>query len=75
MLMGKWYDRVDEPKYINNPSFAKLNEPHKTVHECGIRAVKLYNSGDIKGAVEQLEKVEIASKDVLSCLSDLESAN
>ena len=70
--LGKWYDSVDDPKYTNNPAFAKLKEPHRAVHDHGIKSVKLYNSGDINGAIEELRKVDDASKDVLSYLSELE---
>ncbi len=69
--LGLWYDKVDESKYLNNPIFVKLKEPHRIVHEHGIKAVELYNTGKIKEAIVEIQKVEEASKDVLKYLAEL----
>ncbi len=71
--LGKWYDNVTDAKYLNNPVFAKLKEPHRIVHEHGIKAVKYYNAGDINAAINEIKKVDEASRDVLNYLSELES--
>ncbi len=71
--LGKWYDQVNDPAYLNNPVFINLKEPHRLVHEHGIKAVELYNSGDLNGAMAEIEKVELASKDVIDGLKALES--
>lgn len=71
--LGKWYDTVEDPKYKNNPVFQKLIDPHKLVHEHGIQAVRYFNDGQMDQALHEIEKVEIASKDVLSMLAELEN--
>jgi methyl-accepting chemotaxis protein len=71
--LGKWYDKVEDTKYKNNPVFQKLVDPHKLVHEHGIQAVRYFNDGQLDKALHEIEKVEIASKDVLRMLSELES--
>ncbi len=71
--LGKWYHTVNDPAYRNNPAFDKLREPHRLVHQHGIKAVELYNSGNTKDALLEVEKVEEASKDVLSLLAELET--
>ncbi len=72
--LGKWYDKVEDPKYKNNPVFQKLIDPHKLVHEHGIQAVRYFNDGQLDKALHEIEKVETASKDVLSMLTELENA-
>lgn len=71
--LGKWYDKVEDPKYKNNSVFQQLIAPHKLVHEHGIQAVRYFNSGQLDKALHEVEKVEAASKDVLSMLVQLES--
>jgi len=71
--LGKWYDKVEDPKYKNNPVFQKLVDPHKLVHEHGIQAVRYFNDGQLDKALHEIEKVESASKDVLSMLAELEN--
>ncbi len=71
--LGKWYDQVEDPKYKNDPVFQKLIDPHKLVHEHGIQAVKYFNNGQMDKALHEIERVEIASKDVLSMLAKLEN--
>ena len=71
--LGKWYDNVTETKYKDNPVFRELTEPHRLVHDHGIQAVKYFNNGSIEDALEQIEQVETASKDVLRLLGELET--
>ncbi|MBC2605942.1 methyl-accepting chemotaxis protein [Pelagicoccus albus] len=73
--LGKWYDQVTEQKYRKNPVFQKLKGPHQLVHDHGIQAVRLYNDGDLDGAINEIKKVEEASQDVLSMLAELEKAS
>jgi methyl-accepting chemotaxis protein len=71
--LGKWYDSVEDSNYKQNKDFISLIQPHKRVHEHGIQAVKYFNDGNIKQALEEIKHVEIASVDVLSLLAKLES--
>lgn len=71
--LGKWYDAVRDPKYLNNPSFQALKGPHELVHKHGIQAVTLYNQKQVHEAMDEIAKVEAASVDVLRLLAELES--
>ncbi len=71
--LGKWYDGVDNPDYLNNSDFTALVQPHEKVHAHGITAVKLFNDGKMEAALQEIEKVEEYSKDVLQLLSQLEN--
>jgi len=73
--LGKWYDKVEDPKYLSNPSFKALKVPHRQIHEHGIKAVRLYNAGQVEQAIEEIKHVEEVSIEVLRLLSELESAN
>lgn len=70
--LGKWYDNVDKPAYLNNPIFKDLLRPHELVHKHGINAVHLYNDGGQQEAMKEIEQVEMYSKEVLRLLSELE---
>ncbi len=70
--LGKWYDKVDDPAYLKNPAFKELRGPHELVHKHGIQAVELYNKKQTREAMEEIAKVEEASKDVLRLLAELE---
>ncbi len=69
--LGKWYDKMDDPKYLKNPAFKRLAAPHRLVHEHGIQAVRYFNEGQPDMAVAEIAKVEAASKDVLRLLAEL----
>jgi methyl-accepting chemotaxis protein len=71
--LGKWYDAVSEQGYKTHPDFISLLEPHKRVHELGIQAVRHYNAGEMKQALEKIGQVDLASKEVLALLKKLES--
>jgi methyl-accepting chemotaxis protein len=71
--LGKWYDTLNDPQYTKNPAFKELVTPHKLVHDHGKNAARLYNSGNLQGALEEIVKVEAASEDVLRLLADLET--
>lgn len=70
--LGKWYYRVDDVSMKARREFAELEDPHAAVHRHGIEAVKLYNAGNIGGALSEIAEVEKASKDVLRLLKRLE---
>jgi methyl-accepting chemotaxis protein len=69
--LGKWYDGCRHGTLGQQPDFVAIDEPHEKVHRCGIDAVRRYNSGDIAGALRELECVEIASQQVLGGLRRL----
>lgn len=70
--LGIWYDNVKDESLRHNRAFKDLMEPHRLVHTHGIRAVSRYNSGDMEGALQELDQVETASGEVLRLLQQLE---
>lgn len=70
--LGKWYDNVKSPSYLQNPDFAELVAPHEKVHAHGIEAVKHFNAGRIEEALKEIAEVELYSKQVLALLKKLE---
>ena len=59
---GKWRDaRSLEGLTI-------IDQPHEAVHRHGRRAVELAAAGDRQGAVEEVEKMELASRDIFAAL-------
>lgn len=70
--LGKWYDAVQDTCYTQNADFKQLVDPHQKVHAHGIQAVRYYNDGNMSAALEEIAKVEDASKDVLALLTKLE---
>lgn len=70
--LGTWYYSDMAADLRDHPAFQALEGPHRLVHEHGIEATRLYNMGDLTGALGAIEKVEEASKDVLALLADLQ---
>ncbi|MBI5163654.1 MAG: CZB domain-containing protein [Magnetospirillum sp.] len=69
--LGKWYYGPGSMPYRNGPAYRQLEEPHRTVHQCGLEAVRLFNAGQVEGAMRLVEQVEEASKVVLAALDAL----
>ncbi|MDO8608192.1 MAG: methyl-accepting chemotaxis protein [Phaeospirillum sp.] len=69
--LGKWCLGPGSMPYRDHPAFHDLEEPHRTVHQNGIEAVRAFNGGQIEEAMRRVEIVEQASTRVLSCLDRL----
>lgn len=69
--LGRWCSTIDDPSIRNHPAFAALEEPHRMVHQHGIQAARLYQSGDIDGALHCVQLVAEASQGVMQALDDL----
>ncbi len=69
--LGKWYYGDASAGSRSHRAFAALEKPHELVHEHGKRAAGLFATGDLAGALGEIEKVEAASKDVLHLLDEL----
>jgi methyl-accepting chemotaxis protein len=69
--LGKWYDNASDPTTIKHPAFIALEKPHKAVHDHGIAAAKLYELGDLDGAMKEINQVATYSKDVVRFLESL----
>ena len=73
--LGKWYDAITDQGVRNHHAYLALEEPHRRVHEHGIKAAKLYNDSDLDGALAEIEMVKAASVDVLRLLRELAERN
>ena len=69
--LGKWYYGDASSASRTHRAFAALEKPHELVHEHGRQAARLFEAGDLAGALGEIEKVEAASKDVLRLLDEL----
>ncbi|PIW30013.1 MAG: chemotaxis protein [Rhodospirillales bacterium CG15_BIG_FIL_POST_REV_8_21_14_020_66_15] len=69
--LGKWYDAIKDPAIRSHSAYAAIAAPHKAVHDHGIQAARLYQQGDLDGAMDEIAKVAEASKDVLKYLDEL----
>ncbi|MBR9972165.1 methyl-accepting chemotaxis protein [Magnetospirillum sulfuroxidans] len=69
--LGRWCATVTDPGIRNHPAFAALEEPHRMVHQHGIDAARLYQSGDIDGALHCVQLAAQASQGVMQALDDL----
>lgn len=69
--LGKWYYSEDAKACQHHSAFAELEDPHKEVHAHGIEAVRLYNAGNVEGALAEIAQVDTYSKDVIRLLDEL----
>lgn len=69
--LGKWYYGDASRDSRSHRAFALLETPHALVHQHGKHAAKLFEAGDLPGALKEIEHVETASKDVLRLLDEL----
>ena len=69
--LGKWYDNVTDPTIKNHPAFAKMQAPHQQVHACGIKALELFELGQLHDALAQADLMNEASRQVLNLLDEL----
>jgi hypothetical protein len=70
--LGKWYYQGDGSKlYTHHKEFKELEDPHMRVHKYGIQALQMHDEGKTTEALEALHNMEIASEEVMQCLSGL----
>ncbi len=70
--LGKWYYSDASARLAGQAAFKELEAPHKRVHEHGIAAARLFKEGRTEAALEEIAKVEEASRDVLRLLDALQ---
>jgi len=70
--LGHWYYEGEGRSYQNVASFRAIESPHKLVHQYGLAALSAHEKGDDSEVMAHLEKMEEASKEVISLLTDLE---
>ena len=69
--LGKWYYGEGSTPYKNNDAFKGLENPHMRVHTAAKDIVRLFNAGDRVTALNEYRKLEEASKEVVSGLTQL----
>ncbi len=69
--LGRWYYGEGRERFGDHPDFRALEEPHERVHRFGIEAAKLFQDGDLEGALAAIAEVEKASKEVVERLARL----
>jgi methyl-accepting chemotaxis protein len=74
--LGKWYEQGEGRRlFASVPSYPKLAEPHKTVHEMVKMAVECTRAGtceeNVEAIVEDFEKAEKASLRLFTLLDEM----
>ncbi|MEX6723483.1 methyl-accepting chemotaxis protein [Parapedomonas caeni] len=69
--LGKWYYSDAAAPYRCSHAFAELEGPHALVHRHGKEAARLYAEGREEEALAEINKVEVASEDVVRLLEEL----
>jgi methyl-accepting chemotaxis protein len=74
--LGKWYlDGIGKEKFSNCPSFSKMSQPHKAVHESIQKAVKCVKDGTCHSSANNVmtyfQEAQKASKDVVRILDSM----
>lgn len=73
--LGKWYFEGDGHECFSRlPGFVEMDQPHQRVHSHGKAAVAAYYTGDHTLCIDETEKMEIASIEVLNHLESMASA-
>lgn len=70
--LGKWYyEGYGSRHFQKSNSFKAIEVPHKTVHESGRAALKAAKEGDTHAMLAQLDKMEVASLQVVVHIESL----
>ncbi|CAO3411359.1 methyl-accepting chemotaxis protein [Azospirillum largimobile] len=72
--LGKWYYGPSSMAYRAHSAFARLEAPHRLVHDHGKAAARAYLDGDMERALAEVAEVESASRDVIALLDTLDKA-
>ena len=70
--LGKWYYSVNDTTLSACSDFREIEAPHQRVHECGIRAARLFEMGQIEDGMRAYQDLDDASQSVISKLQALE---
>ncbi|QDX81577.1 hypothetical protein B9N43_10145 [Denitratisoma sp. DHT3] len=65
--LGQWYyDGDGKERFSRLPGYREMEDPHKAVHQNAAQAVRLYQAGDMPGALAALAAMESANLTVMS---------
>ncbi|MGE5547340.1 MAG: methyl-accepting chemotaxis protein [Solirubrobacterales bacterium] len=68
---GRWYYGVTDPALRNHPAFARIEAVHARVHAVGCQVVECHGRGELGGALDALNGVEEASREMLALVDEL----
>ncbi|MGJ5177061.1 methyl-accepting chemotaxis protein [Bradyrhizobium oligotrophicum] len=71
--LGKWYYGEGGQRFAGDPAFRSLERPHEAVHRHGKEAARLFSSGRIEDALNEIGRVEVASTEVLAALDQIKA--
>lgn len=69
--LGKWYISQGQEQFGSNMAFKQLEQPHKEVHQSGIKALREIAAGNNDAAIPYLDAMESASEQVMQLLDSL----
>ncbi len=69
--LGKWYYGAGSLPWRDRPSFSRLEDPHRRVHQNGLEAARLFKAGDLQAALRCFDALETASVEVIDLLERL----
>lgn len=69
--LGKWYYGDASKTFRSKRAFTELEAPHAAVHAHGKEAARLFASGKLDQALQEIAEVESASRQVVDLLGDL----
>ncbi len=69
--LGKWYHSETDPAITSHPAFKALEGPHRLAHAHAVEASRLYQEGDLDGALAAVAKVSDPSREVMAALDAL----
>jgi len=69
--LGQWYQGEGAQLFGSEHAFKNLDNPHKTVHDSGVEAIKAFHAGDHQSALNYINKMQLASDKVADLLTEL----
>jgi predicted nucleic acid-binding Zn-ribbon protein len=72
--LGTWVQSTGKKQFSTHSAFRNLDRPHGEVHSSGVQAMTLFEQDKKEEAVRYLEKMEDASRDLMSHLDELAKA-
>lgn len=70
--LGRWYYGHGTQRLSNHPLFARLENPHRDLHQTAARAVKAWNEGRRDEARKLVEEVVALSQEIVPLLTELQ---
>ncbi len=73
--LGKWYFGAAADFYRGSSEFAKIESPHKAIHELAKEAATAFQNNDRERALELIKQVDVVSTEVVECLESFVQAS